>query len=307
MTAEPLSDLLGIAQAQSGMITTRQANLAGYDQRALVHLVRSGSLLHPGRGLYAAPHLVDLSAAGWHRHLCVGGLLLYPDAILTGASALLAHDLPSWGADLTKPRLLRPPDRSRGSAFLWVRPQRGDLAIATTLGPTVPVANAVVQHCLDSGLSAGVAAADAAVRLGHTTDEALGTAVARVAGWPRGSRARSMWAHHDARRESVAESRAGLILALHRIAVEPQVELYDRAGQFVARVDFRVRGRPVIIEVDGKVKYESGDPEVLWAEKRREDAIRALGYVVVRVTWADLEQPERLIAKVRAALAQAAA
>lgn len=39
-------------------------------------------------------------------------------------------------------------------------------------------------------------------------------------------------------------------------------------------------------------------------EKRREDALRALGFIVIRVTWADLFEPGRLDAMVRQAKAQ---
>jgi len=41
-----------------------------------------------------------------------------------------------------------------------------------------------------------------------------------------------------------------------------------------------------VVEVDGKLKYT--EPEVLWREKRREDALRRMGIEVVRLTWADL-------------------
>lgn len=54
-------------------------------------------------------------------------------------------------------------------------------------------------------------------------------------------------------------------------------------------------------EFDGRVKYgrllrPGQRPEdVLWAEKLREDALRDLGWQVVRWTWADLDR-EGLIA-----------
>lgn len=76
-------------------------------------------------------------------------------------------------------------------------------------------------------------------------------------------------------------------------------------GAFVARVDFLVAGTRVVVEFDGKSKYADGDPAVLWAEKRREDRLRRLGYVVVRITWADLETPGAVAARVRTALAAA--
>ena len=40
----------------------------------------------------------------------------------------------------------------------------------------------------------------------------------------------------------------------------------------------------LIIEADGRVKY-TGDE--LWAEKRRETRLRALGYRVERLLWED--------------------
>ena len=116
---------------------------------------------------------------------------------------------------------------------------------------------------------------------------------------------RFVTAFADQRAESVGESRCGVALAMARVPVVPQVVIRNRDGKFVARVDFVVEGAKVVIEFDGKVKYGSGDPEVLWAEKRREDELRALGYVVVRITWADLEVPGAVAAKVRAALASA--
>ncbi len=86
------------------------------------------------------------------------------------------------------------------------------------------------------------------------------------------------------------------------MVVTPQVVISDRDGSFVARVDFLVDGTAVVVEFDGKVRYAAGDPGVLWQEKRREDRLRRLGYVVVRITWADLETPGAVAAKVRAAL-----
>jgi hypothetical protein len=52
------------------------------------------------------------------------------------------------------------------------------------------------------------------------------------------------------------------------------------------------------------VKYAGADGrEALVREKRREDALRALGFRVVRLTWADLRRPERILAMLRRAAA----
>ena len=69
---------------------------------------------------------------------------------------------------------------------------------------------------------------------------------------------------------------------------------YDEDGQFVARVDFCWQKQRTIGEFDGKIKYgrmlKSGQSieDVLFAEKRREDALRDLGWQIVRWLWADL-------------------
>ncbi len=58
----------------------------------------------------------------------------------------------------------------------------------------------------------------------------------------------------------------------------------------------------VLVEFDGLVRYAGADDLV--AEKRREDRLRALGYEVVRVMWADLEHPERILRAIRQAIAR---
>jgi hypothetical protein len=58
----------------------------------------------------------------------------------------------------------------------------------------------------------------------------------------------------------------------------------------------------ILGELDGKIKYSGayGDGrEALWAEKRREDEIRAQGYLVFRFGVQDLIHPQRLLRHMR--------
>lgn len=74
--------------------------------------------------------------------------------------------------------------------------------------------------------------------------------------------------------------------------VEPQVEIRDARGKFVARVDLLFRRYRTVVEFDGLVTYGgAGGRQALIDEKRREDALRSLGYQVVRLTWRDLLEP----------------
>ncbi|MGL4177368.1 MAG: type IV toxin-antitoxin system AbiEi family antitoxin domain-containing protein, partial [Dermatophilaceae bacterium] len=294
-------ELADIATIQHGVVTTQQCATAGLSPRQLVSLVAAGALRHPGRGLYIVSALEETEPEKRHRQLVAGALLLYPDAVLTGTTAVLAHGLPVWGAALDRPVLLRPIKRAGGMRAMWVRELRGT-SVDTAWGPAAPVATALAQLAVDTGIVHGVVSADAALRTGATCTIALEAAVAEVRGSRHGSRAVAMLDLLDGRRESVGESRCGVALAMAGIDVEPQVRIRDDDGRVFARVDFLVRGTKVVVEFDGRVKYESGDPAVLWDEKRREDRLRRLGYVVVRVTWADLERPGAVAAKVRAAL-----
>ena len=295
-----------VASGQHGLFTTRQAHRAGTSASALVQAVKDGALLHPGRGLYAVADLVDTaSPLSWHRTRAFGASLLWEDAMLASVSAVVAHGVPVWGVDLARVRVLRPLDRSVGMPSYRVRPWRGQPAVVTDLGPAVELSHALAQHAVDHGLVPGVVSADRALHDGRVTMAELEESAGVVSEWRHGSRAVSMVSFANPLHESVGESRCAVTLALGGVVLEPQVDIRDASGHLVGRVDFLVTGTNVIVEFDGRVKYESGDPSVLWAEKRREDALRRLGYVVVRLTWADLERPGAALAKVRTAIAAA--
>ena len=302
--------LRAVARTQRGMLTAAQARTVGVSALVLGRLVKERVLLHPCRGLYAVADLVDQRPEPWHLHLCAGAHLLYRDASLTSASAVLAHGLALWGADLARPDLHRPVDRSVGVRAYRVRPRpehaERPLPVDTDVGAADEVATALVQLALDHGAVPSTVSADDALHRELVTRERLDAAAALVSTWPGSSRVRAMLAFVDGRSESVGETRCRLELETHGIHVEPQALVRGRDGAVVARVDFLVEGTRVVVEFDGRLKYADGDPRVLWDEKRREDRLRALGYVVVRITWADLERPGAVVAKVRRALATAA-
>ncbi|MGY4858893.1 hypothetical protein [Cryobacterium sp. AP23] len=119
-------------------------------------------------------------------------------------------------------------------------------------------------------------------------------------------RARHAVGFSDARSGSVGESlsRTGILLAGLPMP-ELQVVYPHASGE--DRVDFRwkrrfhVKRMPLLGEFDGEVKYTRGEfmdgraiEEVVWAEKRREDRLRAPGRSMARWLWADALRPERL-------------
>jgi hypothetical protein len=70
---------------------------------------------------------------------------------------------------------------------------------------------------------------------------------------------------------------------------QQQVSIYD-GYNFVGRVDmyWEFRGRKLILELDGKLKYADDGGSAVYAEKVREDKLRSLDYEFIRGSWSDV-------------------
>jgi hypothetical protein len=110
----------------------------------------------------------------------------------------------------------------------------------------------------------------------------------------------------DARSESPLETRARLVLT--RAGLPPEVlqlNVFDRDGQWIARVDMAWPSRRVIIEVDGREHHET--PEAVLRDRDKQNRLAGAGWTLLRFTWSDIvRQPAYVIARVRAALSLAA-
>lgn len=159
----------------------------------------------------------------------------------------------------------------------------------------------IVDLGREHGIDAAVVAGDFALRAGLTTTAALQAITHDCSNWPGVVAARNALALLDCRSESPLESLSRIRLAAYGLAEpELQAEIGDEYGAFVARVDFLFDGR-VIGEADGMSKYIS--PDVLQAEKIRQERLERLGYIVVRWMWRDLPRMDAVAARIRRALA----
>ncbi|MFW0874350.1 hypothetical protein [Rhodococcoides corynebacterioides] len=139
-----------------------------------------------------------------------------------------------------------------------------------------------------------VCVAESALRAGATR-EGLTAALVR-AGRRRGiAVARAGLAYADGRTESIGESWSRALMRGWADVPEPRLQhTFTRDdGQFVARTDFDWDGR-LVGEFDGEVKYGGDTRAAVLAERRRENALHALGVHIVRWTWSDLVHSERL-------------
>ena len=164
----------------------------------------------------------------------------------------------------------------------------------------------VVERARRADLVGAVIAFDDALRRGVTVDELL-DALARAPRWGT-ARAAEALEVCDGAHESVGES--FLAARFHELGVVGLVAQQEFARQDggVDRVDFWLPGPRLVVEFDGRQKYEDASmtggrsgADVVWAEKVREDRVRARPEVrgFVRVTWWHLVVPDRLRALLR--------
>ena len=279
---------------------------AGLADREIAGALRAGRLVRVRRDAYRVAEPGDR-----HADLrLLARAALEDGAILGGPAALLVHDLPLFGRPTTV-HVCATSRGGRGARAVRARIARPpDSQLAEHEGRLVSgVARAVLDTARLDGLVAGVVAADAALRRGATTPAELAGVAATMAGLAGVVRARLCCDLADARSESPGESWSAVVLHRHGLPRPERQEVFRDARGFVARADFWWPGRRVVGEFDGRVKYGRANPtgrppeDVLWAEKLREDRLRALGPVVARWTTADLRAPGPWIARLRGLLA----
>lgn len=304
------------AGAQGGVFTRAQALRCGVTSDEIRRAVKRGTWQRLRRGTYVNAERWQ-QASLTQRHvmgLWSMVLLALPPVIGSHDTAAAVLKLDLWEPSYDWIHLTRPLHTGRREAGVWHHEatlDSKDTVIASGLMVTSPLRTALdIARGVD--FEHGVVALDSALRMSGSSLEQLRELHFARLEWPGSLAAGRALAFADPRCGSVGESRTRLQLAACGLP-EPltQVCVFDERGYLVGIPDFLVEGK-TIIEFDGRLKYglDGLDAEAmsarLWKEKEREDALRRLGYEVVRITWADLYYPERITARVRAALARAA-
>lgn len=315
------------------VVLRRELLARGWDDRAVTRAVRSGDLVRVRYGSYAeGATWAGLTGDQRYAAICrAAQRRAESDLVLSHASALPAYDAPLWRMDphvvhgtrqdgragrkeagvQQHSGILLPEDVTEVDGCLVTSAARTALDI-TTIAPIEP-SLVVVNHLLHSG-QVSLEQLWARYRSERIVERSrlgvVAPAATTMRRWPGSLRTELVLGLADGRCESVAESRllflcwdGGLVMP------EPQHEVRDATGKVVARVDFAWPELGVFLEVDGRVKYTDLVPEsqtavdVVLREKRREELVTELtGWRCIRVTWADLQHPARLLARIRAAL-----
>jgi hypothetical protein len=298
---EPLSELL----------LRRDAVETGWSDGELSRLVRAGALTRLRRGAYV-DSVLPAEPAALHRLLIRATTSgLHRPAVVSHQSAAVLHGLPLWDVPLDRVHITRRPRAWNDSSAVLcshvARLRDDEIVEVDGLRVTDPVRTA-----LDLARSlpheAAVVALDAALHLGVLSHEVLRGRLFDIAGTPGSRSAARAVTAADGRSDSVGESRSRVIL--HRWKLPPsdlQFEIRSEDGTLVARSDFAWEADRLVGEFDGRIKYgrllrpgqDAGD--AVFAEKRREDAIRDEDWGVVRWVWGDLRRPDQLAGRVRRA------
>jgi hypothetical protein len=302
-----------LAETEAGVITAAQCRSLGVDSGELRALLRSPRWTRLRRGVYAdltAVPGLELIAVNHHRQ-CAALLAALDrsagNAVISHLSAvrLLGLPIPPY-ADLRTTITRRPPGPPapvRGGVVHVAQFDDHDVIDVGGL-PVLAGARLVIDCCTTMPPESALAVADAAMARGLVTREDLLAGADAHAGRPYAQRVRLITARADALAENWFESASRWWLMEAGLPrPELQVPFTDENGRVRARVDMLFRDEWTVGEADGRGKYTS--PEVLYAEKLREDWLRdGPRLEVVRWTPADLRSPGRrdaLTERVRAA------
>ena len=292
-----------------GQVLHRAAQLrsAGYTEGELQRMLRSGSLTAMRRGVYVdgAPPDDDLARHALLVRCAVAEL--DGSAVVSHVSAAVLHGLSVWGLPLDVVAVTRNRRRSgarRGSeVHVHCAPLRPDEIVVVNGIACTSVDRTVVDVARVAPFEQAVVVVDSALRAGLDRPVVV-EALLRAKGWLGVPDARRAVAFADGRSESVGESRSRVAIAAAGLPT-PELQWQMRYGGSMGRTDFAWVAQRTVGEFDGKVKYgrllkpgqEPGD--VVYAEKLREDAIRAQTWEVVRWTWPDLYDFAPTAARIR--------
>lgn len=298
------------------ILLRRELIAQGYNDRAVWRMVKAGILVRVRYGAYVDADLVrGIGNVGMSRVRARAVLkTAHPTSVLSLHSALAEYDVPLWGVDLAETHLTRTDGSGGGRREAGVAHHSSLLPETQTRMqhdvPVVSPARAGIEVMAANNVEVGLVLVNGLLNRGLSTIDEL-TALARDTDhWPDSLTTRIVLSLADVRMSSVAESRTHHLFHAQRLPwPEPQVEVRNEFGDLLGVVDFLWRDYGVFLEFDGRIKYDKfrrhGETldQYLRREKLREERICvATGWVCIRVSWADLENPAATARRIRSLL-----
>jgi hypothetical protein len=272
----------------------------GYSSDEVQRARRAGELVSVRRGAYLGRGDERLGVPATRHAMLVRATVptLAPGTVVSHVSAAVLHGLDIWAIPLDHVHVTRP-DSSGGRIGSVVHRHVAPLEpteVTARDGVLVTcLARTVVDIARTVPFEQAVVVADSAL---HThedlTPAALAAALVRAAGWPGVPGARRAIAFARRGAASPGESRSRIAIARAGLPV-PQLQFPVQLANSTAITDFGWADRRAVGEFDGEVKYgrllrpRQTPGDVVFAEKVREDAVRALDYGFARWIWDELD------------------
>jgi hypothetical protein len=308
-TVDAVELLERIADAD-GLYLRSEAVKVGLDDRLLGLLRRAGRIHRIRHGVYVDAWLWrSLDARGRHRLRVRAELRVNrAESVVSHISAALEHVPDWWGLDLNRPHLTRTAAKTAGRAAGVVqhrgRLRDGDVVEVGGVAVTSP-ARTILEVTTVASIEASLVTANAILHAGLCSADDVRTRYEEgMDRWPHTLGTNVVLHLMDHRIESVGESRTCYLMWRFGLPrPELQYEVREASGELVGRLDFAFPEYGIWIEFDGKTKYEKflrdgeSSADAVFREKKREDRVRRVtGWRCIRLTWADLENPQRTAA-----------
>ena len=281
---------------QNQFFTGPEAAAQGLDAGARRALVLAGRWHRPRRGIWTPGALPEDPVRAHALAVAAALATLGAGAVVSHDSAALLHGLTDRVPRAVHLTLTTGSTRRYPGLFV----HRAGLPPADVVDGITSVSRTVLDLARRRGAGMALSVADTALRTGATTPADLAATLAACGGWHGVVQARAVVGLADGRSESVLESVSRWELSVGGVpAPDLQVVIGDEHGP-VGRVDFHWGEAKVVGEADGLGKYT--DPQVLRAEKVRQERLESLGLTVVRWGWRDVTVPglrEELLRRLR--------
>jgi hypothetical protein len=306
-----MNDKLRATCESKGVFLRREAEVLGYDQRALRIQLQTGLWHRVRHGAYTFGDIWNAADQRQrHRILARAAYRTARTAVaLSHASAVLEHTDSFWGLDLSEVDLTRLDGKS-GRREAGLRQHRGKLLDGDVIEvdgvQTTSPTRAALELTTVANTEQSLVVVNGLLHSGLCTLDGLIERYSSMDKWPNTLGTDLVLRLADRKIESVGETRTFYLCWKFGVpAPTPQLRVLDDRGLLRGRVDFAWPAYGVFLEFDGLGKYikylRDGETpaDAVIREKKREDLIRSLtGWRCIRLTWADLSQPDATAARI---------
>lgn len=293
MAVESVQQVDDLARAQHGVITTSQAVDA-------LGPSRKQRWVAERRLLSVQPGVFRLAGApeSWHQALTAAALAAQGVVSHRSAAELWGLIQPAGYVEISIPARSNPRLRLPAIAHRIIdlhaelAERRAGLSITDPVRTIIDLGLVLPKHSVDGALARGLSTRLFGISQVERLRDALGRQGRNGAGIVRELLEDRVLG--GGMQESILEKRLTDIVRKHNLPFPSLQEEVWTAGRFVARVDAAYPERRLAIEVDGYEHHSS--PEAFQHDRTRQNRLVALGWTVLRFTWADVVKDPAIVA-----------